>query len=114
MLKIHLKEVSELRVQHLVTSKLKKALLQFYIKPSLLNQVCLSSEYTKVFGRTLKVKNKNDYSFLSQIMLPKFDCDPPESLHRSRECGDRPGQPVLCGEAAGIVGFHQLVSRPPL
>ena len=54
MLKIHLKEVSELRVQHLVISKLKKALLQFYIKPSLLSQVCLSSEYTKVFGRTLK------------------------------------------------------------
>ena len=53
MLKIHLKEVSELRVQHLVTSKLKKALLQSHIKPSLLSQVCLSSEYTKVFGRTL-------------------------------------------------------------
>ena len=54
MLKIHLKEVSELRVQHSVITKLKKALLQFYIKPSLLSQVCLSSEYTKVFGRTLK------------------------------------------------------------
>ena len=41
-------------------------------------------------------------------------CDPPESLHRSRECGDRPGQPGWCGEAADIVGFRQQVSRPPL
>ena len=41
-------------------------------------------------------------------------CDPPGSLHRSRECGDRPGQPGWCGEVAGIVGFRQQVSRPPL